>query len=220
MAKLSLGGFVALTKKQREIYDFLKFFIDTNGYSPSIREIQDQFGLSSPATVHKHLSLLEQKSYIRKDANKNRSIDILDPTDFQQQAVPQSIFVPETSIQIPLKGMIQAGAPIEVFEDNEQVDVPQYMIRKPAKTYALKVRGDSMIDACISNGDTILVEERSWANNGEIVVASVEGELTLKSYFKEKDHIRLQPENTNMDPILVYGEVLVLGILVGLLRSY
>ncbi|MCO4781802.1 MAG: transcriptional repressor LexA [Candidatus Cloacimonetes bacterium] len=209
---------MALTKKQREIYDFLKSFIDNNGYSPSIREIQDQFGLSSPATVHKHLSLLEKKSYIRKDANKNRSIDILDPSEFQQS--PPNIFVQETSIQVPLKGMIQAGAPIEVFEDNEQVDVPQYMIRKPAKTYALKVRGDSMIDACISNGDTILVEERSWANNGEIVVASVEGELTLKSYFKEKDHIRLQPENTTMDPILVYGEVMVLGILVGLLRSY
>lgn len=208
---------MALTKKQREIYDFLKSFIDNNGYSPSIREIQDQFGLSSPATVHKHLSLLEQKSYIRKDANKNRSIDIVEHSDFQ---TPQSIFVPDTTIQVPLKGMIQAGAPIEVFEDNEQVDVPQYMIRKPAKTYALKVRGDSMIDACISNGDTILIEERSWANNGEIVVASVEGELTLKSYFKEKDHIRLQPENTTMDPILVYGEVMVLGILVGLLRSY
>ncbi|MCJ8346795.1 transcriptional repressor LexA [bacterium] len=208
---------MALTKKQREIYDFLKFFIEDKGYSPSIREIQDQFGLSSPATVHKHLSLLEQKSYIKKDANKNRSIDIVELSDFRS---PQSIFVPETSVQIPLKGMIQAGSPIEVFEDNEQVDVPQYMVKKPSRTYALQVRGDSMIDACISNGDTILIEERSWANNGEIVVASVEGELTLKSYFKEKDHIRLQPENSTMEAILVYGEVLILGIVVGLLRSY
>ncbi|PCJ20732.1 MAG: repressor LexA [Candidatus Cloacimonadota bacterium] len=208
---------MALTKKQREIFDFLKIFIESKGYSPSIREIQDEFGLSSPATVHKHLSLLEQKSYIRKDANKNRSIDIVDASEVRQV---QNIFALETSIQIPLRGMIQAGSPIEVFEDNEQVDVPQYMVKKPSKTYALKVRGDSMVDACISSGDTILIEERSWANNGEIVVASVEGELTLKSYFKEKDHIRLQPENTTMEAILVYGEVSILGVLTGLLRSY
>lgn len=200
---------MALTKRQKQILDFLRAFIDENGYSPSFEEICAAFGYTSLATVHEHLTNLAAKGYIRKEDRASRSIE----------------FPPETepSVPLPLLGTVAAGQPIEAVEDSETLAIPGEMIRKGADHFVLRVSGESMIDEQIRDGDHIVVRARETANDGETVVALVGNEdATVKKLYRESgDRIRLQPANRNMAPIVEDAEnVRVRGVVVGLLRTY
>jgi repressor LexA len=204
---------VALTKRQREIYDYICGFVKEHGYSPSLEETGAHFGLASVATVHKHVQHLVEKGYLRKAWNRSRSVE----------PVPEQAEVSHPGlVTLPLAGTVAAGYPIEAIEDNEQVEVPADMVPKPGETFALRVRGDSMIDDQIRDGDTVVVESRQVARNGETVVALVGGtEATLKKFYKSGDTVRLVPANEAMDPIEVpAAEVEIRGVLRGLLRTY
>lgn len=202
---------MALTKRQKEILDFLRDFLNERGYSPSFEEIADRFGYSSLATVHEHLENLRQKGYIRKGYNESRSVEL----------VPEER--DDLAVSLPLLGKVAAGAPIEAVRNEEPVDVPASMLRRGGENYVLRVEGDSMIDEHIREGDLIVVNSRRTANNGEMVVALVDGEsATVKKYYREPaGTIRLQPANAAMSP-MYYPEqsVRVQGIVVGLIRSY
>lgn len=200
---------MALTKRQKQILDFLRAFIDENGYSPSFEEICEAFGYTSLATVHEHLTNLAAKGYIRKADRASRSIE----------------FPPETepSVPLPLLGTVAAGQPIEAVEDSETLAIPGEMIRKGADHFVLRVSGESMIDEQIRDGDHIVVRARKTANDGETVVALVGNEdATVKKLYRESgNRIRLQPANANMAPIVEDAEnVRVRGVVVGLLRTY
>jgi repressor LexA len=203
---------MALTKRQREILDFIQSFIQTSGYSPSFEEIADFFGYRSLATVHEHLSNLERKGYIRRNYNESRSVEPLEPSR------PQGV-----AAGLPLLGLVAAGAPIEAIEYTEAVSVPEDMLSGQGPHYVLRVRGDSMIDDQIRDGDCVVVDGREAAENGEMVIALVDGEsATLKRYYRESDgRIRLQPANEGHAP-LYYNEdeVRVRGVVVGVIRKY
>jgi repressor LexA len=201
---------MALTRRQRQILDFITEFIDEKGYSPTLQEIGRAFGLSSVATVHKHVSHLVEKGYVQRGWNQNRSLE----------PVPHSRSSEET-VDLPLLGRVAAGAPIEAVEEDESLGVPaSFLGRGPS--FALRVRGDSMIDEAIRDGDYIIVEQRDEARNGETVVALLEGEeVTLKTYFLEEDRVRLQPANPALQPLLLDpAQVRIRGIVVGVLRRY
>jgi len=202
---------MALTKRQKEILDFLRDFLDERGYSPSFEEIAGRFGYSSLATVHEHLENLRHKGYIRKGYNESRSVEL----------VPEQR--DDLVVSLPLLGRVAAGAPIEAIRNEQPVEVPAAMLRRGGENYVLRVEGDSMIDEQIREGDLIVVNSRRTANNGEMVVALVDGEsATVKKYYREPaGRIRLQPANTTMAP-MVYPEqsVAIQGIVVGLIRSY
>lgn len=200
---------MALTKRQKEILDFLKTFIDENGYSPSFEEICTAFGYTSLATVHEHLTNLATKGYIRKTDRASRSIE----------------FPPETepSVPLPLMGTVAAGQPIEAVQDNESLAIPGEMIRKGSEHYVLRVSGESMIDEQIRDGDHIVVSARETAHDGEMVVALVRDEAaTVKKLYREVDgRVRLQPANRDMQPIIEdAGDVRIQGVVVGLVRTY
>lgn len=200
---------MALTKRQKEILDFLKSFIDENGYSPSFEEICTAFGYTSLATVHEHLTNLATKGYIRKTDRASRSIE----------------FPPETepSVPLPLMGTVAAGQPIEAVQDNESLAIPGEMIRKGSEHYVLRVSGESMIDEQIRDGDHIVVSARETAHDGEMVVALVRDEAaTVKKLYREADgRVRLQPANRDMQPIIEdAGDVRIQGVVVGLVRTY
>src|ERR1043166_3751306 len=179
---------MAITKRQRQVYDFLQEFIQRNGYSPSFEEIGDGLGLSSLATVHKHVTNLEKKGLLRRDYNRSRSIDVLPIRARARQ--------PE-SVSLPLMGRIAAGRPIEAVETPESISLSD--ITRSKEVFCLQVTGTSMQDEHIVDGDYVLVEKTQTARNGEIVVALVEGsETTLKRFYKEGDKIRLQPSNAEM----------------------
>ena len=199
-----------LTKRQRQILDFLNEFIDKHGYAPSLEEVGQRFGLSSLATVHKHLTNLQEKGFIRRAWNKSRSVE-LEPTRLDARA-----------LEIPLSGNVAAGAPIEALVTNETVSVPDDLVRRPEATYALRVRGESMIDEQIRDGDIVIVEGRRTANNGEMVVALVRGfDVTLKKFYRDNGRIRLQPANAMIQPIVVDADqVQIQGVVVGVLRKY
>ena len=199
-----------LTKRQRQILDFLNEFIDKHGYAPSLEEVGQRFGLSSLATVHKHLTNLQEKGFIRRAWNKSRSVELV-PTRLDSRA-----------LEIPLSGNVAAGAPIEALVTNETVSVPDDLVRRPEATYALRVRGESMIDEQIRDGDIVIVEGRRTANNGEMVVALVRGfDVTLKKFYRDNGRIRLQPANTMIQPIVVDADqVQIQGVVVGVLRKY
>jgi len=192
-----------LTKRQKEILDFVEESILRRGYAPTLEEIGQRFELRSMATVHKHLSNLEAKGLIRRKWNHSRAIEM--SAKLQRSR----------AVRLPLLGVVAAGRPIEAIE------VPESLLRGRA-SYALRVRGDSMIDEGILDGDVILVEERPEPRNGEVVVASVGGEATVKRFYREKDgSVRLQPSNPTYDPIMVEGGNLeIRGSVVGLLRQY
>ncbi|MEN8376405.1 MAG: transcriptional repressor LexA [Gemmatimonadota bacterium] len=202
---------MALTKRQKEILDFLRDFLTERGYSPSFEEIAEQFGYSSLATVHEHLENLRAKGYIRKGYNESRSVEL----------VPEQR--DDLAVSLPLLGKVAAGAPIEAIRTEDPVDVPATMLRRGGENYVLRVEGDSMIDEQIREGDLIVVNSRRTANNGEMVVALVEGEnATVKKFYREgTGKVRLQPANQTMAPMF-YPEqsVRVQGIVVGLIRSY
>ncbi|NIR46187.1 MAG: transcriptional repressor LexA [Gemmatimonadetes bacterium] len=203
---------MALTRRQREILDFIESFIQTSGYSPSFEEIAEFFGYRSLATVHEHLSNLERKGYIRRHYNESRSVEPLEPARLRT-----------TASSLPLLGRVAAGAPIEAIEDDETVAVPEDMLRGRGPHYVLRVRGDSMIEDQIRDGDLVVVDGRDTADNGEMVIALVQGEsATVKRYFREdRGRIRLQPANQSHGPqIYDEGDVQVRGVVVGVLRRY
>lgn len=200
-----------LTEKQIEILNFLKEELNRKGYPPSVREICSAVDLKSTSTVHSHLNKLEEKGYIRKDPTKPRAIEILDSNN-------ENFFGRKEIINIPLVGSVTAGAPILAVENIEDfIPLPASLI-EVNNTFMLKVKGESMIEAGILDGDYIIVNQQSVARNGEIVVALIEdNEATVKRFFKEKSQIRLQPENQHMDPIYV-DDARILGIVKGVFR--
>jgi len=199
-----------LTKRQREILDFLNEFIQDNGYAPSLEEIGRRFGLSSLATVHKHLTNLQDKGFIKRSWNRSRSVELV-PTRAGGRA-----------LELPLLGYVAAGAPIEAVAGSETIAVPEDLAGK-RDMYVLRVKGDSMIDEQIRDGDFVIVEDRKTAENGEMVIALVGGsDVTLKKiYLESGGRVRLQPANPAVRP-LVYSsdEVQVQGVVVGVMRKY
>ena len=200
-----------LTKRQKEILDFITGFLAEHGYAPSFEEIAHSFGYSSLATVHEHLSNLERKGYIRKSYNESRSIEMV-PEDGSVSAV-----------ELPLLGTVAAGLPIEAIPDQESLAVPMDMARPGKDNFVLRVEGDSMIEEQIRDGDYIVVSSQPTASDGEVVVALVGGDsATVKRLYREPgNQIRLQPANPTMDPIVVdASEVTVQGVVVGLIRRF
>jgi len=195
-----------LTKRQREIYEYLKDHIRSRGYAPSIAEIGKQFHLSSPATVHKHLKHLEEKGLIRKQQNLSRAIEI----------IPES----GSTLSYHVLGEIAAGKPIEALEQREIVDLLPDAGDKDI--FVLRVKGNSMIEDHIQNGDYVIVERRNVAENGETVVALIDNDrVTLKRFYREGDRIRLQPSHPNMKPIFVReGDFAVQGVVISVLRKF
>ena len=200
-----------LTKRQKEILDYIHGFIEEHGYAPSFEEIALAFGYSSLATVHEHLSNLERKGYIRKSYNESRSIEM----------VPEEGTV--TAVELPLLGAVAAGLPIEAIQDQQSLSVPMDMVRPGKDNFVLRVEGDSIIDEQIRDGDYIVVSSQPTASDGEVVVALVGGDsATVKKLFREPgNRIRLQPANSGMDPIVVPArDVAVQGVVVGLIRRF
>jgi len=206
---------MALTKRQRQMYDFIDGFIRSKGYSPSFEEIGKGMGLSSLATVHKHVSNLEEKGLLKRDYNRSRSIDII-PQRRPRKPAESDI----NRIDFPLLGRIAAGQPIEAFEQPETISLND--ITRSKEIFVLQVSGQSMQDEHIMDGDYVMVEKIKNARDGEIVVALVDGsETTLKRIYKEGASIRLQPSNAAMKPIIVPAQnVQIQGRVVGVLRKY
>ena len=206
---------MALTKRQREVYDFIAHFVQKNGYSPSFEEIGEGMGLSSLATVHKHLTNLERKSMIKRDYNRSRSIDVVPPRGKAKQEM-----LLNTAGVLPLLGRIAAGQPIEALENPATISLND--VTRSKEVFVLQVTGDSMQDEHIVDGDYVMVERMKTANNGEIVVALVDGtDATLKRMYREGDRIRLQPSNAMMKPIMVpAAAVQIQGRVIGVLRKY
>ena len=200
-----------LTKRQREILTYLNAYAEENGYAPSFEEIAAQFGYNSLATVHEHLSNLERKGYIKRGYNESRAIEILPSNEFPRAAT------------LPVLGSVAAGMPIEMIAHGETLAVPEEFVRRPGGHYVLKVRGQSMIDAHIADGDFVVVNERRACDNGEMVIAMVQGSsATVKKFYREKDgRIRLQPSNEAMEPIYVHeNDISIQGVVVGVLRRF
>ncbi|MGH9204882.1 MAG: transcriptional repressor LexA [Vicinamibacterales bacterium] len=198
-----------LTKRQREILDYLNEFIQQHGYAPSLEEIGRRFNLSSLATVHKHLTNLQEKGFIRRAWNRSRSVELV-PARGAGRAM-----------ELPLLGFVAAGAPIEAVAGTETIAVPETLAGK-RDSYVLRVKGDSMIDEQIRDGDFVIVEDRRSADNGEMVIALVGGQnVTLKKLYRENGKIRLQPANPAMQPLLIEpDQVQVQGVVVGVMRKY
>ena len=201
-----------LTGKQQVILDILKKLVAKNGYPPTVREIGEAAHLSSPATIHFHLTKLEEKGYIKKNDNKNRTLEILVPNEYLQQD--------ENVIDVPLLGKVTAGTPIEAIETpDEYFSLPANLVTNKEEVFTLKVSGESMINVGIYDGDILIVERRNTARNGETVVAmNADNEVTVKTFYKEDGYFRLQPENDTMDPIIL-KEVTILGKAIGLYRK-
>lgn len=201
-----------LTKRQEDVLNYIKEFVASHGFPPTVREIGSALGASSSATIQAHLNSLEDKGFIRKEKTKNRSIEILVDNEF----LPQN----ESVVEVPLLGKITAGSPIEAIEQpNEYFSLPAYLIPNNKEVFTLLVSGTSMINAGILDGDIVIVERKNTARNGEIVVAMTdENEVTLKTFYKENGYFRLQPENDTMEPIIL-SNVQVLGKAIGLYRK-
>ncbi len=201
-----------LTKRQNEILTYIKKYMVSHGYPPTIREIGADLGVSSPATIHAHLANLESKGFIKKEDTKNRAIELLVENEY---AIKD-----EEVVSVPLLGKITAGSPIEAIErPDEYFSLPAYLIPNNKEVFTLLVSGTSMINAGILDGDIVIVERRNSVRNGEIVVAMTdENEVTLKTFYKESGYFRLQPENDTMDPIIL-DNVTILGKAIGLYRK-
>ena len=206
---------MAITKRQRQVYDFISDFVQRNQYSPSFEEIGEGLGLSSLATVHKHISNLEKKGLLSRDYNRSRSIDLLPPKGRLKLAMSVS-----TGMVLPVVGRIAAGQPIEAVQHQETISLADFVRSKDV--FVLEVRGDSMQDEHILSGDYVLVEKTKIAHNGDIVVALIDGsDATLKRFYREGDKIRLQPSNVRMKPIIVHAAgVEIQGRVIGVLRKY
>lgn len=202
-----------LTKRQEDILKALKKFMAKHGYPPTVREIGAMLDLSSPATTHFHLNKLEEKGYIRKNEAKNRALELLVPNEYLAKD--------EGIVDVPLLGKVTAGNPIEAIEiPNEYFSIPASMINGKKEVFTLRVSGESMINVGIYDGDIVIVERRNTASNGEKIVAMTEeNEVTVKTYYKENGHFRLQPENDTMTPIIL-DKVSILGKVIGLYRKF
>ncbi len=201
-----------LTARQEYILQIIKKLVATNGYPPTVREIGEKANLHSPATIHFHLTKLEEKGYIRKGNSKNRTIEILVPNEFIEKE--------ENVVDVPLLGKVTAGTPIEAIETpNEYFTLPANLVSTKNEVFTLRVSGESMINVGIYDGDILIVERKNTARNGETVVAmNSDNEATVKTFYKEDGYFRLQPENDTMDPIIL-KEVTILGKVIGLYRK-
>jgi repressor LexA len=200
-----------LTKRQREILTFLRSYTEENGYAPSFEEIARHFNYNSLATVHEHLTNLERKQFIKRSYNESRAIEILPSTVFPK------------AVELPLYGMVAAGTPIEAIAGTETISVPQDFVRRGGDHYVLRVRGNSMIDEQIRDGDFVIVNEKRSVDNGEMVIALLNGTAaTLKRFYRERDgRIRLQPANETVSPMYVHeNDILIQGVVVGVIRRY
>lgn len=200
-----------LTKKQRHVLDCIEGFVRNHGYTPSYREIAEELGLSSPATIHQHIKALCEKGIINTgDRGEARSIELVETEPMSPLA-----------IMLPLAGLITAGIPIEAVEENEAMAVPADFVVDPMNSYILKVKGRSMIEDGIFDGDYVIVERNPSPKNGDIVVALLDNAYaTLKRFYREKDHIRLQPANSTMDPIIIKGDINIQGIVRAVMRRF
>ncbi|HTT74744.1 MAG TPA: transcriptional repressor LexA [Candidatus Binataceae bacterium] len=198
-----------LTKRQKQMVDFLEHYISEHGYAPTLAEVGEYFGLSSLATVHKHLRNLEGKGFIRRMHNHSRALEIAGKE------------IGAGAREVPLLGLVAAGLPIEANEGQDTITVPEEFVRRD-NTFCLRVRGESMVDEGIRDGDYIIVEGRDGANAGETVVALIGSEATVKKYYPEMGgRVRLQPANPAMEPIFVNEEDMrIRGVVVGLMRRY
>lgn len=201
-----------LTKRQLDILNFIKQKVQEKGYPPSVREIGQAVGLASSSTVHGHLSRLEEKGYIRRDPTKPRAIEILGEDG--PSAATKSV------VHVPIIGKVTAGPPITAVENiDEHFPLPANLVPENDSVFMLKIAGDSMIEAGILDGDLVVVRQQTSANNGEIVVAMTEeDEATVKRFYKEKDHFRLQPENSSLQPIILQ-HVSIIGKVIGVYRN-
>lgn len=198
-----------LTKRQRQILDFINDFSKKNGYAPSLREIGENFELNSPATVHAHIENLKKKKLLKNSYNEARSIEIV-PTKINWAA----------ALELPLVGLITAGEPIEAVEENDTIAVPADFVKDQANSYVLKVKGRSMIEEGILDGDYVIVERNPSPRNGDIVVALLNNAYaTLKKFYRETNRIRLQPANSDMKPIYCH-DPLIQGIVRGVIRKF
>lgn len=201
-----------LTKRQEEILNYIKKYIAVHGFPPAIREICAGVGLSSPATVFVHIKNLESSGYLKSTNNKFRTIELLVENEYLEKE--------ENLVKVPLLGKITAGSPITAIEQpDEYFDLPASLIPKSGQVFTLHVSGESMINRGIFDNDYVIIKRQNEAKNGDIVVAMTdENEVTLKTFYKEKDHIRLQPENDTMEP-LIFNNITILGIAIGLYRK-
>jgi len=211
-----------LTERQRDILNFIRNFQKERGIAPTHREICDHFGFSSYGTVYKHLSLLEKKGLIRRDWNQKRGVEVIDEPEKTESSSParRESGGGATARELPLFGYIAAGRPLDVDVQDELIAVPEHLTTR-GENYVLKVRGDSMVDDGILDGDLVIIARRELADNGEMVVANVAGEVTLKRLYREGDRVRLQPANSMMNPIYAAArDVAVQGVVVGLMRRF
>ena len=213
MAKGKLG------KRQLAIYEFIRSYSDEHGYPPSVREIGSAVGLASPSTVHMHLKVLEEQGLIKRDSKKPRTIEVMDKQEEPAgglASVTQGLN--DNVIRLPLVGRVAAGVPILAEQNVEETLALPTSIVGDASSFILRVRGESMINAGIFDGDYIVVKEQQDAHDGEIVVALIDDSATVKTFYREKDRVRLQPENDTMAPIYVEDPV-ILGRVTALIRS-
>ncbi|HLR73487.1 MAG TPA: transcriptional repressor LexA [Pseudogracilibacillus sp.] len=201
-----------LSKRQQMIYDFICNEVELKGYPPSVREIAEAVGLASSSTVHGHLARIESKGYIRRNPTKPRAIEILDESYTE--------ITKDNALYVPVIGKVTAGVPVTAVENVEEyTPIPSSTAHSDDQLFILIIEGDSMINAGILDGDKVVVKRQTTANNGDIIVALTdEDEATVKRFYKETDHIRLQPENDTMEPILL-DNVSILGKIVGLYRT-
>lgn len=201
-----------ITAKQNRVLEALKKFLAKKGYPPTVRELCEATNLSSTATVQVHLDHLEEKGYIKRDKIKNRTIELLVPNEYDIKN--------DTVVSVPLLGKVTAGNPIEAIEHpDEYFDIPSFLINPKKETFSLNVSGDSMINIGIHDNDIVLVEKTPIAHNGDVVVAMNDNnEVTVKTFYKEDGHFRLQPENDNLEPIIL-NNCTILGKVVGLYRK-
>jgi repressor LexA len=206
-----------LTERQRDILNFIREFQKERGVAPTHREICDHFGFSSYGTVYKHLSLLEKKGLIRRDWNQKRGVEVVDEKEESREPRRDER---SSARELPLFGYIAAGRPLDVDVSDETIAVPEHLTTR-GENYVLKVRGDSMVDDGILDGDLVIIARREKADNGEMVVANVNGEVTLKRLYREGERVRLQPANSMMHPIYAAArDVAVQGVVVGLMRRF
>ncbi|HUO84150.1 MAG TPA: transcriptional repressor LexA [Thermoanaerobaculia bacterium] len=200
-----------LTERQRDILNFIRDFRKRKGIAPTHREICEAFGYSSYGTVYKHLSLLQKKGLIRRDWNQKRGVELIEEPGGQGEALAR---------ELPLFGTIAAGYPLEVVQSDETVPVPLQLTTR-LDNYVLKVRGESMIDDGIHDGDFVIIEPANRAENGDMVVAMVSGEVTLKRFYLDRGRVRLQPANSMMEPIFADpADVVIQGKVIGLMRRF
>lgn len=202
-----------LSPRQNEIITFIKKYLSKNNYPPSVREIAKGVNLNSPATVHVHIKNLIDKGYLKRNINNHKLLELMVPNEFEQ--------VSTDIVQIPLLGKVTAGNPIEAIENpDEYFPLPQQMVPTGSEVFTLRVSGESMINAGIFDNDIVIIERKNTATNGDIVVAMTEeNEVTLKTFYKEDNYFRLQPENDFMAPIILKN-VTILGKAIGLYRKF